>query len=210
MMPMTSSAEPEAPLPDLSDEGDRPSITDAGGTVARFEMAYEPPPKERIPFPAPMWARLPSLVWLGFGLMVTALVTMAYTGSSNSTLYVWLVEGDRNRPLPASVLAGIVLASGLATVLRAQMRGVVLHGDGVEARDLMPLGIPRVRRWLWAQIHRVIIDDTKGADGTGVAFEMWDGAYEKLPEVAKGAELARLLEQRAGGRGITVTRLGRE
>lgn len=209
-MPMTSPAPPhEAPLPDLSDEGDRPSITDAGGTVAHFEMAYEPPPKERIPFPAPMWARLPSLLWLGFGIAVNVLVAMAYAGSHNSSLFVWIVEGDRNRPLPASLLAGIVLASGLATVIRAQMRGVVLHGDGLEARDLMPLGIPRVRRWLWAQVHRVIIDDTKSPEETEVAIEIWDGAYEKLPQVAQGAELARLLEQRAGGRGITITRLGR-
>jgi len=183
------------------DDGERISVTDVNGTVARFEMAYSPPTGERIFFGPPMSARIPGFVFLTFALILVGLEIVAYSGSSNSQLYVWLVEGDRGRPLPSAVLAGIVLVSALGTVLRTHLRGVVLRGDGLEARYLIALGLPRVKKWAWAQIHRVVVDDTQ------VMLELWDGSYEKLPPVGEATKMRDTLERIAAGRKIPVTRL---
>lgn len=196
-----------ADMPDLveSSDGDRPSVTDVNGTVARFEMAYNPREDERFVFGPPLWQRAPSLIYLGFALAMAAAIFSAYHGaSSNSSLYVWVVEGDRNRPLGSQPLAFLVLFSAVATVIRAGMRGVVVSRDGIEARYLLALGVPRIRRWTWAQVDRLVVDDED------VMLELWDGNYEKLPRVRDGKELASLLERVAAGRGRPVTRLPRK
>jgi hypothetical protein len=82
------------------------------------------------------------------------------------------------------------------------MRGVLISDDWVEARYLLPFGIPRARRWAWPQVHRIIID------GSQIAFELWDGTFERLPEVAKASELAQLVLRQAQSRRIDVTVLG--
>jgi hypothetical protein len=187
-------------LPGLADEGDRPSITEVNGTVARFEMAYQPEPAERHPFVAPLLTRLPSMLWFAFSLGIAATVVIAHHSSSSSSLFVWVVERDRGG-IPATVLAFIVLASGIATLVRSFMRGVIVHGDGIEARYVLPLGVPRVRRWAWPQIHRMIIDDR------AVMLELWTGEYDRLPAVARPLELAALLEQKSAQHGVLLTRL---
>ena len=203
--------DPKAPDPtaasslrDLGDEGDgdRASITDVNGTVARFDMAYTPAIGERIFFGPPMSAKIPGFVFLAFGLVLVLLEVLAYSGSSNSRLYVWLVEGDRGRPLPSAMLAAIVFVSALGTVVRAHMRGVVVRAEGLEARYLIALAFPRVRTWAWAQVHRVVVDDRS------VMLELWDGSYEKLPPVADTAKMQSTLTAVCAGRKIPVTRLG--
>lgn len=84
------------------------------------------------------------------------------------------------------------------------MRGVIVTKDGVEARYLLALGVPRIKRWAWSQIDRLVLDETD------VMLELWDGTYEKLPLVREGKRLAELLERIAAGRGRTVTRLPRK
>lgn len=178
------------------------SVTEVNGTVARFEMAYSPATRGPERFGPPMRQRVGSMLFLAFGLGVAALVLIAYyASSSNSALYVWVVEGDRSRPLPAPILAFLVCVSGLGTLIRARMRGVVVHVDGIEARYLLPMGVPRVKRWAWAQIERVVLDDD------GAMLELWDSTYERLPDVARPRELGALLERIAGSRRIVVTRL---
>lgn len=208
MMPVTAPAEPTPELKDFSEEGDRPSITDADGTVAHFEMAYSPPPKERYPFGPPFRSRIPSLIYLCVGIVLLSIVGIAYSSSGNGSLYDFIVEGDRFRAVRSPVLATMVLVSGLATVLRAHMRGVIVHGDGLEMRDILILGIPTVRKWAWAQVHRIIVDDTHPQ--TRVALELWDNTHVKLPEVRKARELADLLERIGASRRIATTRLARK
>lgn len=198
-----SSSSPQEPsLPDDDDEGERVSVTDVNGTIARFEMTYSPPTGERTKFGPPLATRIPSAIYLVLALVLGALVLYAYmVASSGTRLFAWVVEGDRGRPLPASVLAVIVVVSAFATVLRTHMRGVLVSDDWVEARYLLPLGIPRAKRWAWAQVLRVVID------GTRVAFELWDGSFERLPAVAKGRELVEMVLQHAERRRIDVTLL---
>jgi len=189
-------------MPELADEGDRPSITEVNGTVARFEMAYNAENETmRVAFGAPLSQRVPSYLFLALAIGVAVTVAMAHGMSANSTLFIWVVEGDRGRPLPASVLSTIILISGLATALRSHMRGVIVHKDGIEARYLLAMGMPRIRKWAWPQIHRMVMDDE------GVILELWDGQYDRLPDVDRGADMANLLEGMASRHNITVTRL---
>ena len=201
----TSESESTAhALPDVADDGDRPSITEVNGTVARISMAYSPDgDSDRMTFGAPLATRAPSYVFGLFALGVVASVALAYTSvSSNSRLYMWIVEGDKGRPVPAAVLAIIIACSGLATVIRAHMRGVIVTKDGLEARYLLPLGVPSVKRWKWAQIHRMVIDDD------GIMLELWDSTYERLPSVQRTGKLAAVLTHAAGKHGIVATHLG--
>jgi hypothetical protein len=83
------------------------------------------------------------------------------------------------------------------------MRGVVVSDDWIEARYLLPLGIPRARRWAWPQVLRVVIDDTR------IGVELWDGTFERLPDVANATGLVQLVVQHARRRRIDVTEFER-
>jgi hypothetical protein len=187
--------------PDSASRAPLDSVTEVNGTVARFEMAYSPKVGERIAFRPPLRQMVPSFLFLAFALFVLALVVVAHTGSSNTRLYIWVVEGDRARPLGSSALSFLVLVSALGTMLRARMRGVVVHADGLEARYLLPMGLPRIKRWAWPQVERMVIDESQ------VMLELWDGTYERLADVAETAKLGELLERIAASRKIRVTRL---
>jgi len=165
-------------------------------------MTYSPPRGGRTKFGPPLRSRWPSAAYLVASLIFGAIVFYAYLGaSSSSRLFAWVVGGDRDRPLPARVLAAIVVASAVATVLRTHMRGVLVSDQWIEARYLLPLGIPRARRWAWAQVRRIIVD------GPHLAFELWDGRYEQLPDVAKALDLVNLIAEHARLRRIDVTSL---
>jgi hypothetical protein len=199
--PDTQPAPARPGLIESADEGDRSSITDVNGTVAHFEMAYNPNDRTRYAFGPPVWQRVPSLVYLACALALACVVAVAYSGSSNSSLYVRIVEGDRNRPFGSVPLTFLVVLSAVGTVLRAGLRGVIVTRDGVEARYLLSLGVPRIRKWSWAQIDRLVIDERD------VMLELWNGSYEKLPAVRESKKLGDLLERIASARGRTVTRL---
>jgi hypothetical protein len=144
---------------------------------------------------------VPSFLYLTFAFFVVGLVVAAHLGASNSRLYIWVVEGDRGRPIGSVALALIVLASGIGTVIRAHMRGVIVRAEGVEARYLLALGVPRIKRWAWSQVERIIVDER------AVMFELWNGEYERMPEVKEPRKLRELLERIAAARHIRVTRL---
>lgn len=178
------------------DEGDRPSITEVNGTVARFEMAYNPEPEERFVFGPPVWQRLPSFVFLGFAAVLGVTTFLAWHASHDSELYRFVVLGNR------TPFAMIVCMAAVATFIRSGLRGVIVTREGVETRTLS-LGFPRVRKHRWAQIDRVILD------GESVLFELWNGTYERLPKVHEGAKLVEILERVAIGKGRQITRLDR-
>lgn len=170
------------PLVESADEGDRPSITETNGTVARFEMAYNPNPGERFAF-GPTWGqRAPSLVFLAFAIFV---MYLAYT-----------------RPIGSPFLAWIILVAAVGFVAQSSLRGVIVTRDGVEARYVVALSVGKVKKWGWAQIDRLVLEP-KG----GVLLELWDGTYEKLPPVRDGAGLVEILARVAKGRGRAITRL---
>ncbi len=190
----------DLPPPPVDEDGDRISVTDVNGTIAHFEMSYSAPSAgAREKFGPPLRSRIPSAVYLAVAIAFAIVTWYAYNAPESSTLFVWAVEGDRIRPLSASVIAIVLLVSAAATVVRTHMRGVLVSDDWVEARYLLPLGIPRARRWGWAQVTRIVVD------GSRVALEMYDGGFERLPEVANGEALTQLLMHHAVRLRIHVT-----
>jgi hypothetical protein len=199
--PHTPSPSPH--LPDVVadvDEGDRPSITEVNGTVAKFEMAYNPAGSDRFAFGVPTLTRIPGYAFLAFAAVIALTVLTAYHGSSNSSLYIWVVEGDRSRVFGSGPLAFIIAFAALGNVIKTALRGVIVTADAIEARFLIA-GFPKVKRWTWAQIDRVVVDDED------VMLELWDGSYERLPKVRDAKKLADLLAGIATARGRAVTRL---
>ena len=195
-------SQPPAPIEGagLPDLGDEVSVTDVNGTVARFEMAYSPVDSDRFRFGPPIRQWIPSLIFLVAAITMVATVAVGQ-GSSTTPLSRWLADQDRGRAIGSLGLALIVLVCALGTVIRAQMRGVIVRGDGVEARYLLPLGVPRIRRWTWAQLERIVLDESS------VMFELWNGQYERMPAVRDTAGFCSLLERIASARKIRVTRL---
>jgi hypothetical protein len=203
-MLVTQPPTPSPQLPDViesSDEGDRSSITDVNGTVAKFEMAFSPERSDRFAFGAPMLARIPGYIFLGFAATVALTVLAAYYGSSNSSLYIWVVEGDKHRVFGSGPLAFIILFAAVGNVIKTALRGVILTKDAIEVRVLLTGGLPKVKRWTWAQIDRVVLDHED------VMLELWDGTYERLPKVRDGQRLADMVAGIATARGRAVTRL---
>jgi len=202
--PQTPSSPP--PLPDViesSDDGDRPSITEVNGSVAKFEMAYNAAKSDRFAFGVPTLSRIPGYAFLAFAAVVGLLVLTAYNGSSNTSLYRWVVEGDRNRVFGSGPLAFIILFAAVGNVIKTALQGVIVTADAVEIRALYA-GFPKVKRWTWAQIDRLVVDDDS------VMLELWNGEYERLPKVKDGKKLADLLAGIATARGRAVTRLAHD
>ena len=65
------------------------------------------------------------------------------------------------------------------------MRGVIVHPEGLETRDMLGVGWPRVRRYAWPQIDRIVLDA-----GQTIAVDLWDGRREWLPKVGARDQLA--------------------
>jgi hypothetical protein len=189
----------EEPSVDASERRD--SVTDVHGTIAHFEMAYEPVAERRVRFGPPWSQRWPALVYLAAALAIVTSTAFAYARPMASAWTRWIVEGDRDRPMAAGGLALLVFLSAMATVVRAHMRGVVVREDGIEVRELLALGVPRVRRWAWAQMHRLLIADSS------VGIELWDNTFVRLPDVADSRGLAALLARIATNRRVEVRAL---
>ena len=203
MTPSSPSPEERALPSVVDDDGDRVSVTDVNGTIARFEMTYSPPAGERAE------VRAADRGAHSLGDLPDRARSCSAPSSSTRTrrprprlvLFVWVVEGDRGRPLSASVLAVIVVVSALATVLRTHMRGVLVSDDWVEARYLLPLGIPRraAGRGRRSSASSSTVRGSRSSSGTA--------ASSGCPTVAKGRELVDMVLQHAQRRRIDVTLL---
>jgi hypothetical protein len=173
-----------------------------------FEMSYRP--DSTMSFGPPLKERLPWIVYFAFALGVVGLIVYGQNAPTNSTLFRYVVEEDRNRIMPASVCAIILFCSALAGLLRDQMRGVVVRPDGVEIRELLSFGIPRVRRWTWTQIDRMRLPvaddvDTETPIVRGdITLDLWDGSSTMLPSVNNTLGLALVLERVALARSIPI------
>lgn len=177
-------------------------------------MTYRP--AGSVSFAPPLRERLFSLSYLTFAVLVSAVIVYGQNAPSGSWIFNYVVEGDRHRMVPSSVCAIILFSSALAAVLREQMRGVVVHPDGIEMRELLPLGWPRIKRFQWSQIDRLVVPPSlgqsppsaAGAGGEGskktIRLDLWDGSSTWLPSVAKVVELAVMLEKVALARAIPI------
>ena len=158
-------------------------------------MTYRPTESS---FGPPFAARIPSLLYLALALAFGAAVISAEHSSSNSWLYVNLVERGVRGFISARVCAGLLLLGAISSFLRTNMRGVRVRGDGVDYRD-SSLGWPRARRFKWAQIDRIVLDLP-----SHIAFDLWDGSRSFLPAVDDRAALSIVLEKVGHARAIPV------
>jgi hypothetical protein len=150
-------------------------------------------------FGAPWVARFPSLVYLLVALVAVALVIIAERSPADSWLYANIVAQDMRRFISARTFAGVLLVSALASTLRAGMRGVRVRGDAIEYRDIVALAWPKVRRYKWAQIDRIVLDSPRH-----ISLDLWDGTRALLPAVSDRAGLSAALEKVAAARAIPV------
>lgn len=175
-------------------------------------MTYRP--AGSVSFSPPFSERVPSFAYLLFALIVTGIIVYGQNAPSNSWIFHYVVEGDRNRLVSSSVCGIILFCSALAAVSRELMRGVIVHPDGIEMRELLPLGWPRIKRVHWSQIDRLTVpygqdaaradDDRPDAKGRTIRLDLWDGTTAWLPKVADGLALAALLEKVALARAIPI------
>lgn len=196
---MTTQPDPPGPhsppVPDVDADEERPSITGVHGTIAHFEMAFDPREGERFAFGPPLLQQVPSWLFLAFAVTMAVAVAVGTRSSSNSALFQWVSARPATQPLSL-----VVLLCAIGTVARTFLRGVIVTKEGVETRELIA-GFPRVRKYRWTQIDRLVIDDD------GAMLELWDGSYERLPRVRRSAQLSDLLVRVALTHKREITRL---
>jgi hypothetical protein len=159
-------------------------------------MTYRP---SETSFGPPLTRRIPSLLYAALAASAVVVVLIAEASPAHSWLYLNVVERGVRGLMSARLFAGCLVVGAAASLLRANMRGVRIRGDGVEYRDIVSLGIPRLKRFKWAQIDRVILDSPRY-----IALDLWDGTRAFLPEVSDRPTLSATLEKVAHARAIAV------
>lgn len=179
-----------------------------------FDMTYRP--EKRQTFGPPLRERALTIAYVAFATVIVGIILYGQNAPSNSVFFKYVVELDRHRAVPASVCAIILGVSAAAAFLREQMRGVVVHPDGIELRELLSFGWPKVRRLAWSQIDRVSVppaaprpaakasDPGKKTDPATIRLDLWDGTRAWLPNVSNPAALGLLLEKVALARAIPI------
>jgi hypothetical protein len=171
-------------------------VADRPSRPPGFDMTYRP--EERV-FGPPFSARIPSLVYFGIAVVVGVIVLAGEQSGPGSALFRYVVEADPSRLMGIRSLAVVLFVGSVASILRAGMRGVRVFGDGIESRDIEFLFVPRVRRYRWPQIDRMLLDLE-----TTVGLDLWDGTRAHLPTVGDLPQLLATLEHVAAARAIPV------
>jgi hypothetical protein len=160
-----------------------------------FDMTYRP--RESV-YSVPWLERVPSLVYLALAVVTIVLVVIGEHSPPDSWLFNYVVVQDRFRLLGSRAFAIVLTIGAVASVMRGNMRGVRIFGDGVEAREITQLIVPRVRRYRWPQMALIVLDQPH------VAVELWDGQRAVLPAVGDRDGLVATLERVAAARDIPV------
>lgn len=159
-------------------------------------MTYRP--QESV-FGPPIGARVPSIAYLLLAVGVCLFVLLGEQSVPGTWLFHYVVEEDVRRMMSIRTFALILVVSSLGSVVRAGMRGVRIYPDGVEARDVLNVLVPKLRRYRWPQIEQIVFDTS-----TSVAFDLWDGSRAYLPPVSDQDALVTALAQVAAARAIPV------
>ncbi|HVJ16552.1 MAG TPA: hypothetical protein VM686_14020 [Polyangiaceae bacterium] len=161
-----------------------------------FDMTYRP--AETV-FGPPFVVRIPSFIYLTCALAAVVVVMMAEHSAPGSFLYINILERSARGVISARTVAALLVIGAVAAIVQSGMRGVRIRGDGVEYRDMLTIGIPRLRRVRWAQIDCIVLNLPQA-----IAIDLWDGSRTYLPVVSDRARLSATLEQVAAARAIPV------
>jgi hypothetical protein len=161
-----------------------------------FDMTYRP---AETAFGPPFIVHLPSMVYLAAALAAVVVVVLAEQAAPGSFLYQQVILRGAHGFIGARAVAALLVAGAVSSLVRTGMRGVRIRGDGLEFREVFALGLPRLRRYKWAQIDRIILDGQRT-----IAIELWDGTHADLPEVGDRQRLQAALEKVAHARAIPV------
>jgi hypothetical protein len=161
-----------------------------------FDMTYRP---AETAFGPPFVVHLPSIVYLVVAVAAVVVVILAEHSAPGSYLYHHVVLRGAHGFIGARTVAFLLVAGAVASLVKTSMRGVRIRGDGLEFRDVLLLGLPRLRRYKWAQIDRILLDTPRS-----ISVELWDGTLTELPEVGDRARLSVALEKVAHARAIPV------
>lgn len=160
-----------------------------------FDMSYRPSESVYLP---PWKIRAPSFAYVGVALATVVLVAVGEHSDSRSWLFDFVVVQDRGRWMSARTLAMVLVVGAVASVLRANMRGIRVYEDGLETREVTYGFLPKVRRFRWPQLERIVLDQR------ALWIELWDGQRARLPVVANRDGLVWTLERVAASRDIRV------
>ena len=161
-----------------------------------FDMSYRP---AETAFGPPLSAHLPSVVYLLAAVGAVITVFVAYQQPVGSFLYNQIVERSMRGVIGARTVSLLLVAGAVSSFIKTSMRGVRIRADGLEFREVVALGIPRLRRYRWAQIDRILLDSP-----SAIVIELWDGTHAYLPEVNDREQLGAALEKVALARAIPV------
>jgi hypothetical protein len=145
----------------------------------------------------PLKARLVAFVHAGVAVGIAALVYFVERGPTDSALYHYMFS--TKHMVDTHVAAFAFAMSSVFSILRDGMRGVKIRADWIEYREMVSAVWPRVRRYRWAQIDRVVFEPS-GA----ISLDLWDGRREILPDVRAMESLRQVLERLATARAIPV------
>lgn len=171
-----------------------------------FDMTYRP--AGSVSFGPPIRERWATLLYVAVAVAICGVILYGQNAPSNSWIFRYVVEGDRSRAISSSVCAIVLGISAAAALAREGMRGVVVHPDGIETRELLTMGWPRVQRYQWQQIDRMFLPAAKPEAGTPrrtiIRVDLWDGSRTRLPAVGNWIDLAVMLEKVALARAIPI------
>lgn len=148
-------------------------------------------------FGPPLVVRMPAFIHGGLAMLILGLVFVVERGSQDSALYHYMFQ--KKHLIDTHLAAALFALSSLLSMLRDGMRGVRIRPNFVEYRELLSAVWPRVRRYRWAQIDRVVFEPSGS-----ISVDLWDGRREILPSVRRPDELRAVLERLALARAIPV------
>lgn len=166
----------------------------------RFDMSYRPERNQSFGPPIASWI-FPATYFAASALLLVIVFAM-FMQTSGEWLFRYVVEADGQRVIGARPLAVFAFLGSVAAVVRTAMRGVLIHPEGIESRDMMAWVWPRVDNVYWAEIDEVILDAGQ------VALALRSGRQLWLPAVRDGKALVRSIEELTQSRGIPLRKLG--
>lgn len=148
-------------------------------------------------FGPPLSARIPAFIHGGLSVLLLGLVFAVERGPKDAALYQYMFQ--KKHLIDTHLAASLFALSSVLSMLRDSMRGVRIRPNFVEYRELLSAMWPKVRRYRWAQIDRVVFEPSGS-----ILVDLWDGRREILPEVRDPGELRVVLERLALARAIPV------